>query len=407
MAEIETTNRPDSNIYRYSATAKFVLNEDSYDIDTFDIKSIVIDNDYDKNNMPLVYITASINRKVIDLMVQNQDSGKIILNIKRCVINSDMPDLYEDYILNDFVYFISNDINKNDEQDFEGENEGREDLFKLTTIGLMCIDHINKNKRVVNGIISGKLSSIMYYLVNHMKIVIEPPTTNKMMKQMILPPIYSVSKSLEYVNSLQTFYNTGYRYYTDFDCSYLISRSGKAVPKKGESITKVMITLKSSYDERSKIQGMLIDDTSSMYQLEIDAIDCDLSDTYLSDKSYTKIKSTNTSGESNSAELSDNIVGNVVSKKNKHIRVLNDNDMILDNIKSKLDTSAVQLVVQKTDIDSSVLTINKEYSIKADEVYKTDAYDGRYLVIRKRELLIREDDNFRMATMLLMEKLQD
>lgn len=403
---VDSASYPNSNIYRYKVSAKFILDGETYDIETYNIKSVVIDDDYEVNNMPLLYLTASIDRKVIDLMVQHQDTGKIILDIKRCIINSDMPEFFEDYIVNDFVYFISNDINKNDEQDFEGQNEGREDLFTSATLGLMCIEHLNNNKRVVNGVITGKLSSIMYYLVSHMKCVVEPPSTNTMMKQMILPPIYSVSKSLEYVNSLHTYYDTGYRYYMDFDCAYLISRSGKAVPKKGESITKVMITLKASYDERSKLQGMIANESNSMYQIEIDSIDCEISDTYLSDKSYVKIKSTNTSGKSNDIELSEEITGENITKKNKHIRVLNDNDTLLDNMKARLDTSAVQLVVQKTDIDPSVLTINKEYTVKADEVYKTDEYNGTYLVTRKRGLLIREDDIFRMATMLLMEKIQ-
>lgn len=404
---IDTTNYPDSNIYRYKVTAKFILDGEVYDFDTFNIKSVVIDNDFENNNMPLIYMTASIDRKVVDLMVQNQDSAKIILDIKRCIVNSDMPGLYEDYIVNDFIYFITNDINKNDQQDFEGNNEGREDLFKIITFGLMCIDHINKNKRVVNGVITGKLSSIMYWLVSHMPVVIEPPTTNKQMKRMILPPIYSVSKSLEYVNSLQTFYDTGYRYYVDFDCAYLLSKSGKAVPKQGESITGVMITLKASHDERAKLQGMLADEKNSMYQLEIDGIDCELSDSHLSDKSYVKIKSTNTSGKSNNTELSGNITGSVLNKKDRHIRVLNDNDTLMNNLKTKLDNSAIQLAVQKTDIDPSVLTINKEYTVKADEVYKTDNYNGRYLVTRRRELLIREDEDFRMAVMLLMKQIQE
>ena len=403
----DTTNYPDSNIYRYKVTAKFISNSDTYDIDTFNIKSVVIDNDYDKNNMPLLYMTASLDRKLVDMMVQNQDNAKIILDIKRCIINSDMPSLYEDYIVSDFIYFITNDINKNDEYDFEGNNEGREDLFRIVTFGLMSIDMINKNKRVINGVITGKLSSIMYWLVSHMPVVVEPPTTNKKMVKMIMPPIYSVSKSLEYVNSLQTFYDTGYRYYVDFDCTYLISRSGKAVPKQGESITGVMITLKSSHDERSKLQGMLADEKNSMYQLEIDGIDCELNDGHLSDKSYVKIKSTNTSGKSNNTELSGNIVGSVINKKDRHIRVLNDNDTLMNNLKVKLDDSAIQLAVQKTDIDPSVLTINKEYTVKADEVYKTDEYNGKYLVTRKRELLIREDEDFRMATMLLMKKIQE
>ena len=65
---IDTTNYPDSNIYRYKVTAKFILDGEVYDFDTFNIKSVVIDNDFENNNMPLIYMTASIDRKVVDLM---------------------------------------------------------------------------------------------------------------------------------------------------------------------------------------------------------------------------------------------------------------------------------------------------------------------------------------------------
>lgn len=403
----ETTQIPNSNIYRYTASLKFILGSNTYEIENYNIKTIIIDSDYENNNMPLIYITASIDRKVIDLMIQNQNSGKVIFELKRFISNSDMPTLYEDYIVNDFIYFISNDINKNDELDFEGQNEGREDLFRLITFGMICLDHINKNKRIVNGVLTGKLSSIMYYLVGHMPVVIEPPSTNKMMKSMFLPPIYSVSKSLEYVNSLHTFYDTNYRYFIDFDCAYLLSSSGRAIPKQGESITGVMITLKSSYDIRSKVQGMIADETNSMYQLEIDGIDCELSDNHLSDKSFVKIEANNTSGKKEKTELSGNIVGDLINKKTKVIRVSNDNTGLMNNMKNKLDSSAIQLLVQKTDIDTSVLTINKEYNVKADEVYKSEDYNGKYLLIRKRELFVREDEDFRLGAMLLLKKIQE
>lgn len=390
--------------FKYTATMKFLLGQDVYDINAYSVKSIVVDSDYENNNMPLVFVTASISRKIIDLMVQNQDTGIIILDVKRCVNNSDMPDLFTDYVVDKFIYFISNDINKNDEQDYEGQNEGREDLFKIITIGLLSLDHVNKNKKVVNGVMTGKLSSMMYYLTKHLPVVIEPPTSNVSLNRVFVPPVNSTAKALEYLNSVKVFYDTSYRFFIDFDCSYLLSSKGRAVPRKGEHICNVLITLKSSYDENSKIQGMIIDEIQSTYKIDIDSIDCELADYHISDKSYSKVVATGTSGSSNNIQIESRSESSPINAKTRAIRIKNDNTGILNNMKSDIESSEIQLLVQKTDIDSSVLTMNKEYTIKADEVYKSSIYNGRYMLIRKREVLIREDDNFTMNTMLLFRK---
>lgn len=391
------------NIYKYTVTLKLLLGAESYNVDAYSVKTVVIDRDYKGRNMPLIFVTASIDRKIIDLMVKNQDTGLVIFDMKRCVSNSDMPDLYTDYIVDKFVYFISDDINKNNDQDFEGDNKDREDLFKLTTFGLICQDHVNKNKKALNGVLTGKLSSIMYYLTGHLPILMEPPNNNKKMENIYLPPTNSVCKSLEYLNSLQVLYTTPFRFFIDFDCSYLLSTSGKGIPRKGDKIKNVLITLRNSYDPTSKIQGMILDEDKGMCQIEIDGIDTELSDSHSADKSFVNIVATDVSGSSTKQSLSK--VGKTVSAKTKAIRVSNGNTGLLSNMKAAMDTSAIQLLVQKTDIDPSVLTINKEYSIKADDVYGTSAYNGKWLLIRKRELYIREDDNFSMSTMLLFEKL--
>ena len=61
-------------------------------------------------------------------------------------------------------------------------------------------------------------------------------------------------------------------------------------------------------------------------------------------------------------------------------------------------------MVQKADIDASVLTLNKEYIINAKEVRNNDIYNGRYLLARKRELYIRQDEEFIANVMLLFDK---
>lgn len=397
------SNAPSPNIYKYTATLKFLLGDEVHDVDFYSIKTVVIDRNYKEMNMPMIFVTASIDRKVVDLMVQNQKTGSVIFDMKRCVFNSDMPDLFEDYIVDKFVYFISDDINKNDKQDFEGENEGRTDLFVLTTFGLLSIDHVNKNKKVINGVLTGKLSSMMYYMTSHLPILMEPPASNPKMKNVYIPPINSVAKGLEYLNSLQVFYNSPYVFFIDFDCSYLLSTEGKSIPRKGDKIKSVLITLKDSYDEASMIQGMLLDNDTGVCKIDISGIDAELADNNTSTKIFSKVKATGTSGSSNNMELKDQ--SELITAKTRAIRVSNENSGLLNNMKASIEHGAVQLLVQKTDIDASILTINKEYTIKADEVYKKSDYDGRWLLIRKRELYIREDDNFSMTTMLLFEKI--
>lgn len=403
---MQETYQPNSNIYKYSVEMSYVLSQDDIsNIDSMSIKSIAIDSDYKNANMPMLFITLSLNKRLIDKMVKNQDTGIMILNIKRCTVTSDMPDLYVNYINDKFIYFISEDINKNDSADYEGANADRNDIYKLTTIGLLSLDHVNKNKKVMNGVVNGKLSSIMYYLTSHLPIVIEPPTTNTTLKNQFLPPLNSVAKALKYINSINVFYSTPYRFFIDFGVSYLLSSSGLSIKQKGEDIGTVLLVLKNSYDEGSKVQGMITSEEQSMYQIEIDAQDCELADNHVSDKSYSKLSVTNTSGNKVDASLSNKSKSSSIVSKTKSVRVSNDNTGLIDNMISSLDNSAVQLLVQKNDIDSSVLTMNKEYFIKADEVYGSDKYNGRYLLTRKRELYIREDDDFSMDVMLLLEKI--
>ena len=76
-------------------------------------------------------------------------------------------------------------------------------------------------------------------------------------------------------------------------------------------------------------------------------------------------------------------------------------------MQKSLDLNAIQLLVQKTDIDAEPLTMNKEYIVQADDVYHTDKYNGKYIVSRRRDLYIREDYEFVMSTSLVLKKVPE
>jgi len=261
---------------------------------------------------------------------------------------------------------------------------------------------------MINGVINGKLSSVMYYLTSHLPILIEPPRNNVVLSNKVIPPINSVSKSLEYLNSINVFYSTPYRFFIDFDKAYLISSSGRPVKAKGENIGTVIISIYHYKDDQeAKIQGMITNKHQSLYELYANSLDCELSDNSLSEKSFSRISATNASGNKIDGALTSVPSDSIITAKTKSIRIQNDNNGILGNMIASIDASAVQILVQKTDIDSAVLTMNKEYIIRADDAYGTKKYNGRYLLVRKRELYVRDDDTFTMNVMLLFKKVPE
>lgn len=396
-----TVMSSNTDLYKYTASATFIDGSDVYDLETVNIRTIAIDYNYNDLNMPMIFMTLGIYKSLANKMIMKQDSAIFILNIKRAITNSDMPNLYSDYINDKFIYFITGDIDEGTLVELE---EDAPDDDTTVTVGLLCQDHVNKNKKPVNGIIKGNLSSAMYYLTGHLPIVIEPPTNNIALENKIIPPLNSVAKSIEYLNSIHVLYNTPYRFFIDFDQAYLISSSGNGVKVRGDNINTVLITILHEDEYDAKIQGMTTNKSQELYDVLVSHKDCQLCDNTLSNKSFSKVTATNTSGNSTNATSATKSSSSNVTSKTRTIRVSNDNDGLLQNMVTKMDQSAIQILVQKTDVDSAAFSMNREYIIRAEEAYNTDAYNGRYLLVRKRELYIRDDDTFTVNVMLLLQK---
>jgi len=394
---VKETYSQNTSVFRYTVSMRFIHDGEVFNIENNRIRSIAIDYNYKEMNMPMIFLTAVLEDQLAERMDRNQDSGTIIFELKRANVSSDMPNLYTNYISDKFIYFINiNDGGK--------EYSAEEDVNRTVTIGLLSLDCVNKNKKHLNGVINGNLSSLMYYITGHIPVVLEPPRKNINFVNQFLPPMNSVAKSIEYINNLATFYDTPYRFFIDFDCAYLISSSGKGITKKGEEINTVMINLRQTYNTESKQQGMTMNEARTMYQIEIDdEEDCEISDNHFSEKIYSKVTAVNASGQSFNKSIRTSEDSNV-NAKNRFIRIMNDNEGILDNTVSSINSSAIQIMVQKADIDASVLTLNKEYIINAKEVRNNDIYNGRYLLARKRELYIRQDEEFIANVMLLFDK---
>ena len=399
MSIITDIYSPNQNLYLYKANIRYVLNNETIEIDPLNIKSILIDYDYSALNMPMIFVTLNISQELLDVMIENQNSGTILFDMNRSVGNSDVPELFTRYISDEFLYFVT-----------EGDNDKLDETQThqvTTTIGLLSLNCINNNKKSVSGVVSCNQITMLYYLLSHMPVVIEPPRSNKVIENMILPPVNSIAKMLQYLNSVNTFYTTQYRFFIDFDCTYLLSSSGKAVLKDTDKINTILFVLKNEYDDDGKTIGMKIDSSKSIYEIFIDEDDYEISDDHISKKSFSKVLATNASGEVFKKDIYTSEESVLVNTKYKSIRLMNDNNTLLDNFASSIKSSSIQFLIEREYIDSSVITPNKEYIIRGDEVYNSEVYDGRYLLTRKRDVFVRDSDTFISSTMMMLSKVSD
>ena len=59
-------------------------------------------------------------------------------------------------------------------------------------------------------------------------------------------------------------------------------------------------------------------------------------------------------------------------------------------------TAAICVNISKNNLDSSIMTINKRYSINHVDAYAD--YNGDYILCRKREFYLREDETYILNT---------
>lgn len=403
MPNISTTNT--NSIYKYNASITLAFDEENpIEIDKLHIKGVVIDYDYDEKNFPLIYVTISIEKDLRKILTEHQTSGTIIFTLKKFIENGDLPGLEVDYINDKFIYFMPNSASEATEERKITNPESVADITEIYTLGLISLDHINKSKKALNSIIKrGTKSSIIYYILQGHNLLIEPLAYNSIMTNCILPPMSSVSKALKYLNNIEVFYDTPYRFFMDFDITYLISSSGTAIERKGEVYNDVIITIKDVYDE-ANMEGMITDKENLTYTLTTSSSFSNAVDSSISTKGYDKLTASTSTGTKLDATVTDIDSNSGIKSKASNLRIANNNTGLMSNIEFKNKLNLVTMIVSTTKVDASIFTINKRYLLNTDESYGS-SYTGSYLLVAKREAYYPEGNSLSLNISLTFKKI--
>ena len=390
--------------YRYTASATFIYDdkEDPVIIPSESILAIITNYDYDNNNMPIIYMSFNVNSTLYDLMVEYAETAKIILSLKK-YDNKAASAVQRVYIQEEFSYLIQTDadyhkpLNK-----LETARDKSNDSYKRGTIALLCTKSIDKNRGLFNDIIknSNMISVVNKYTTN-MTMIIEPFINNEIIPVLIIPPMSSITDLLSFLNKNQVFYERGYRYFRDFSKTYLLSNEGNPVDDGDADYDTIIINIVNTTSIESKSVGIDVDREQKAYVMNVDALDTHLAFNLVQEKDYNHIIGLDDNGATKKLSLSVLNEQSIEKVKIERVRDINTTDII----KHTVDSVSVVLEIQRTELDGTLFTPNKEYIVRNYQEFQE--YNGRFILSAKKEIMIQQDNEFISNTLLTFRKVME
>lgn len=282
--------------YKYRISMSYLDTKNSKEtlINAAYIKMICIEKDYMKLNMPIMIAQLELDKNLVDDIILNNKDNLFNMFIYKYAEEGDQ---YAERVLQgQFVYFLNKDINYNKDLDYSDQetalNGGtkREDKFRTIELGLMMKSNIDNNKKVINDVFyNANMLNIITAITKHMTILIEPFTYNKTIEQLVLPPMESIAKALDFLNNTNVFYDTPFMYFIDYDLAYLLSTSGAGVQKSTDKYNSVIIDVKNISEKDSFTEGMTIDDTNGNYYIPVSTVNTTYVTNYITSKKFNNI----------------------------------------------------------------------------------------------------------------------
>jgi hypothetical protein len=299
---------------------------------------------------------------------------------------------------------MTNDVNQNDTIDYNDatEEENKENTYVSITIGLLCLDHINNNKNSVElNLKNVTMPEIVKTIMSDFNpLILEPIPNSEKFTQFLLPVKDSINKTLQSLNDYRVLYDTPYRFYQDFNYTYLISSSGKPVQSASDKYSSVVINIKEITDNDAYDIGFIDNPSSAVYEIPISYSEAQVFDNTIANKSQSSIQAVSSSGMSK-AELSNQ--NSYLTEKTNTTRLNNDNTNMLKNIEADNNNNNIFVYIGKNGLDTNIFSINKRISVNHIDRYKE--HNGDYLLYRKREVYTREDETFILTSGINLRKI--
>lgn len=394
-----STNANNLEFY-YNFTLSYVLDGKEHNIDSSSILNVLVDSDYDNKNMPIVYLIMKLDTDIYNMVIDNDTTGRFSMSCRKY---KTIYALKRDVFKGLFEYFIPADRNSRIQTSSDNTTStNSSNSYKKIVVGLMSADIINANKVPFNEVFSDTNSvSLADAATKHMQMVFEPFVNNYKITEFVVPPIGTVAEFLDYLNYYYPFYPTDYRYFIDFNFTYLLSRSGTYVDPKDGTYKRLNIKISSTELTSEADKGVIVDDTNQIYQINAYVHRTRLKVNRYSQASLSVIKGIDSEGNT----LEDNLDLDSMDAKIKYQyqRVANLDAVTV--LTSNIEKGAVILEVTKQNMDTTIITPNKIYQVRNSE--GNTEYDGAYILSKKQDLFKPSYAGFESYSTMTLTRISD
>lgn len=392
--------------YNYKIVLKYINNTNiEVEIDSDQLQYILIDKDFDNMNMPVITIFGSIEKNILDDMIRHSNDNLVTLGIYKYDNTNQRDNVTEKYFNDKFIYIINEDVSRTDKLDnpngIDSKTGNRQ--YKEVTIFLIQQSAINNNRQTINGVYhNASMNSLILQSTNYLgNMLLEPINYDTKFDQVIIPPIDSISKYIKYLNdNLGTFYDSPYRFFIDFDTTYLVSSSGNAIRARNQYIYTIAIDIREIDINVSEEPGAYVDLKAGKYTIGIDSSKVEYVKNHVSNKLVNKVTVINSKGDVFQQDIEDN-KAKVTNTINQIMNVCNNDQNTINPISYSVESSNITLTIVKNNLDASLFTLNKEYIIN-DPVHED--YAGKYILIHVQQLFVKQNGSFIMSTVLQFKR---
>lgn len=393
--------------YKYRIELLYVNSSNvEVEIDSLQLQYILIDKDFDGMNMPVIVLFGAIEKNILDDMIRNINNSIITLGIYKYDGINQKDNITEKCFNDRFIYILNEDVSKTDKLDNPGgiDSKTGNGNYKEVTIFLIQQDAVNNNRQTINGVYhNASMNSLILQASNYLgKMLLEPIKYDTKYDQVIIPPIDSISAYIKFLNdNLGVFYDTPYRFFIDFDATYIVSSSGYPVHARNQYTYTIAIDIKEVDPlNTSEEPGAYVDLRAGKYTIPISTANVEYSKNQVTNKLVNQVTVINAKGDVFQQDISDN-KAKITGTINQIVNVSNNDKNVINPIRHNIELGNVTISIVKNDLDASLFTINKEYIIN-DPLH--DEYNGRYILVRSRQLFTKQNENFLMSTILTFRK---
>lgn len=369
------------------------------------IKYIIVEHDYRKAIMPVMYMKVNLIPSVYNKMVPEQGKSKLYLKLFRTKRKGSTSSAPKKVIYDEFDYFMTDDPSGYKKLDTIGEEKGV--AYKECFIGIMKLDLQKQNQRSFEGIFKNtNMASLVQNATSHMKMVIQPFVNNKTFKSFICPPLNSVGQFIAYLNKRQSFYNGSYTYFMDFDKTYLRSNDGSYIDAKDGDYKYVAFDIRDLTAQQALTTGMVEDPDQDAYIVYVAARDAQITVDRITSSLVGTVQAVDAQDGSTlqTSRVNTKYITNIGTAGSTLTHVSVDPNAA-KNMTTRISESSNTMIITKVDMDSRVFTPNKQYLLCNYE--DNPKYCGVYYMTNKREIYLRNGSQMSCQMTITFKKCAD